>query len=154
MGHCVARVQRVQKVLPAFGRRVQRVVVSPWRAMSIKSALRDFPPGTVILSRRRRISVHAAFETIGDKYRSAGRHGRAFGREGVRLRRRLYRRVVFASLRGRRPFRPRVMVAPFGRRFKKSRPPFPSFRPKRSGVEKSHAPNDRKASPRPPSFRP
>ena len=26
----------------------------------------------------------------------------------------------------------------------------PSFRPKRSGVEKSHAPNDRKAGPRPP----
>ena len=33
-------------------------------------------------------------------------------------------------------------------------PPFPSFRPERSGVEKSHAPNDRKAGPRPPSFRP
>ena len=28
-GHWVARVQKVQKVLPAFGRRVQRVVVSP-----------------------------------------------------------------------------------------------------------------------------
>ena len=27
-GHWVARVQRVQKVLPAFGRRVQRVVVA------------------------------------------------------------------------------------------------------------------------------
>ena len=32
--------------------------------------------------------------------------------------------------------------------------PLSSFRPKRSGVEKSHAPNDRKAGPRPPSFRP
>ena len=32
-------------------------------------------------------------------------------------------------------------------------PPFPSFRPKRSGVEKSHAPNGRKAGPPPPSFR-
>ena len=31
------------------------------------------PPRTVILSHRRRISVPAAFETIGDKYRSAGR---------------------------------------------------------------------------------
>ena len=29
MGHSVARVLRVQRVLPAFGRRVQRVVVSP-----------------------------------------------------------------------------------------------------------------------------
>ena len=35
------------------------------RAMSLKSALRDFPPDTVILSLRRRISVHAAFETSG-----------------------------------------------------------------------------------------
>jgi hypothetical protein len=43
----------------------------------MKSALRDFPPGTVILSRRRRISMHAAFETIGIKYQSAGRHGHA-----------------------------------------------------------------------------
>ena len=32
-----------------------------------------FPPDTVIRSLRRRISVHAAFESIGDKYRSAGR---------------------------------------------------------------------------------
>ena len=29
MGHSVARVLRVQRILPAFGRRVQRVVVSP-----------------------------------------------------------------------------------------------------------------------------
>ena len=29
--HCAARVQRVQRVLPALGRRVQRVVVSPLR---------------------------------------------------------------------------------------------------------------------------
>ena len=70
------KVQKVQKVLPAPGRQVQRVVVSP-AAMSIKTALRDFPPGTVILSLRRRISVHAVFETISDKYRSAGRHGHA-----------------------------------------------------------------------------
>ena len=42
-GHCVARVQKVQKVLPAFGRRVQRVVVSP-AAMSIKTALRSCLP--------------------------------------------------------------------------------------------------------------
>ena len=124
-----SRVQRVQRVLPAPGRRVQRVVVSP-SAMSIKSELRDFPPGTVILSLRRRISVHAAFETIGDKYRSAGRHGQAFGREGVRLRRRLCRKVVekgcverFLGLTGpmgRRvlrfdgPFGPRVVVSPMG----------------------------------------
>ena len=32
-------------------------------AMNMKTALRDFPPGTVILSLRRRISVHAAFES-------------------------------------------------------------------------------------------
>ena len=32
--------------------------------------------------------------------------------------------------------------------------PLSSFRPKRSGVEKSHAPNDRKADLRPLSFRP
>ena len=36
------RVQRVQRVRPAFGRLVQRVVVSPLRAMSIKSALRIY----------------------------------------------------------------------------------------------------------------
>lgn len=41
MGHFVARVQRVQRVRPAFGRLVQRVAVSPYRAMNIKSALRD-----------------------------------------------------------------------------------------------------------------
>jgi hypothetical protein len=64
------KVQKVQKVLPAPGRQVQRVVVSP-AAMSIKTALRDFPPGMVILSLRRRISVHAVFESIGDKYQSA-----------------------------------------------------------------------------------
>ena len=29
MGHSVARVQRVLRVLPAFGRRLQRVVVAP-----------------------------------------------------------------------------------------------------------------------------
>ena len=33
----------------------------------------SFPPPTVILSRRRRISVRAAVEKIGNKYRSAGR---------------------------------------------------------------------------------
>ena len=37
-------------------------------------------------------------------------------KRGARLRRGLCRRVVFASLRGRRPFGPRVVVAPFGRR--------------------------------------
>ena len=42
MGHFVARVQRVQRVRPAFGRLVQRVAVSPYRAMNIKSALRDW----------------------------------------------------------------------------------------------------------------
>ena len=41
-GRSAARVQRVQRVRPAFGRLVQRVVVSPLRAMSIKSALRDW----------------------------------------------------------------------------------------------------------------
>ena len=46
-------------------------VVSP-SAMNIKSGLRDFPPGTVILSPRRRVSVHTAFETTSDKYQSAG----------------------------------------------------------------------------------
>ena len=38
----------------------------------------------------------------------------------------------------------------FAADYKKADPRPPSFRPKRSGVEKSHAPNDRKASPRPP----
>ena len=33
----------------------------------------SFPPPTVILNRRRRISVRAAVEKIGNKYRSAGR---------------------------------------------------------------------------------
>gem|GEM_PF-4305161 len=33
----------------------------------------SFPPPTVILSCRRRISVRAAVEKIGNKYRSAGR---------------------------------------------------------------------------------
>ena len=35
----------------------------------------------------------------------------AANKKGARLRRRLWRRVVFASLRGRRPFGPRVAVA-------------------------------------------
>ncbi len=35
----------------------------------------------------------------------------AANKKGARLRRRLWRRVVFASLRGRRPFGPRVVVA-------------------------------------------
>ena len=39
-----------------------------------------------------------------------------YKKRGRGLRRRLCRRVVFASLRGRQPFRPRVVVAPFGRR--------------------------------------
>jgi len=38
----------------------------------------------------------------------------AANNKGARLRRRLCSRVVFASLRGRRPFGPRVVVA-FGR---------------------------------------
>ena len=47
------RVQRVQKV-----QRVQRVVVSPCRAMSfVDSVTRLASRPTVILSRRRRISV-------------------------------------------------------------------------------------------------
>ena len=36
----------------------------------------------------------------------------AANKKGARLRRRLWRRVVFASLRGRRPFGPRIVVAP------------------------------------------
>ena len=36
----------------------------------------------------------------------------AANNKGARLRRRLWRRVMFASLRGRRPFRPRAAVAP------------------------------------------
>ena len=40
-GRRAARVQKVQRVRPAFGRLVQRVAVSPSRAMSMKSALRD-----------------------------------------------------------------------------------------------------------------
>ena len=39
-GRFAARVQKVQKVPPAFGRLVQRVVVSPYRVMNMKSALR------------------------------------------------------------------------------------------------------------------
>ena len=38
-GRRAARVQKVQRVQPAFGRLVQRVAVSPSRAMSMKSAL-------------------------------------------------------------------------------------------------------------------
>ena len=38
-------------------------------------------------------------------------------KKGPRLRRRLYRRVVFASLRGQRPFGPRVVDRPMGNEF-------------------------------------
>ena len=58
------------------------------------------------------------------------------GRKGAQLRRGLYRRVVFASAQGQRPFGPRVVVAPFGRRLQKSQPaPIPviSTAAKRSG---------------------
>ena len=49
------------------------------RAMSMKSALRYCLPALiVILSRRRRISVQAAYETNAIKYRSAGRLFYAF----------------------------------------------------------------------------
>ena len=41
-------------------------MVSP-SAMNIKTALRDFPPGTVILSRRRRILVREALGINGIK---------------------------------------------------------------------------------------
>ena len=51
-----------------------RVVVSPFRAMSMKSALRDYLPALiVILSRRRRISVRIASDKNVSKYQSAGR---------------------------------------------------------------------------------
>ena len=56
---------------------------------------------------------------------------------GARLRRGLCRRVMFASLRGRRPFGPRVAVAASPQIIKKPARALPSFRPKRSGVEKS-----------------
>ncbi len=45
----------------------------------------------------------------------------AANKKGARLRRRLWRRVVFASLRGRRPFGPRAAVAPSAQFY---RPPF------------------------------
>ena len=45
----------------------------------------------------------------------------AANNKGARLRRRLCSRVVFASLRGRRPFGPRVVVAPSAQFY---RPPF------------------------------
>ena len=38
----------------------------------------------------------------------------------------------------------------FAADYKKAGPRPPAFRPKRSGVEKSHAPKERKAGPRPP----
>ena len=41
-GRRAARVQKVQRVRPAFGKLVQRVAVSPFRAMSMKSALRAY----------------------------------------------------------------------------------------------------------------
>ena len=41
--------------------------------MNIKTALRDLPPDTVILSRRRRISVREAYERNAIKYQWAGR---------------------------------------------------------------------------------
>ncbi len=47
-------------------------MVSP-SAMSIKTALRDFPLRTVILSHRRRILVRGALGINGIKYQSAGR---------------------------------------------------------------------------------
>ena len=51
-----------------------RVVVSPFRAMSMKSALRDYLPALiVILSRRRRISVRIVSVRNMVKYQSAGR---------------------------------------------------------------------------------
>ena len=44
----------------------------PSRAMSMKSALREFLPALiVILSRRRRISVQGTYELIDSKYQSA-----------------------------------------------------------------------------------
>ena len=43
-GRCAARVQKVQKVL-----RVQRVVVSPYRAMNMKSALRANLPDPIVI---------------------------------------------------------------------------------------------------------
>ena len=57
-------------------------------------------------------------------------------KEGGRgWRRRLCRRVASLSLRGRQPFGPRVMVAPFGRRFykKEARPIVISTVAERSG---------------------
>ena len=47
------RVQKVQRVLSAFGRQVQRVVVSPLRAMSFISRLRR--------SRQHRVSILSAY---------------------------------------------------------------------------------------------
>ena len=41
-------------------------------------------------------------------------------KRGARLRRRLCRRVVFASLKGRRPFGPRVVDCPTGNAYKVS----------------------------------
>ena len=75
-----------------------RVVVSPYRAMSIKSALRDL------------LSVSYDMKTIlltGSLRSPPQKKGRGW-------RRGLCRRVVFASLRGRRPFGPRVADCPYG----------------------------------------
>ena len=61
--------------------------------------------------------------------------GADYKRRGRGWRRRLCRRVASLSLRGRQPFGPRVMVAPFGRRFykKEARPIVISTVAKRSG---------------------
>ena len=49
-------------------------MVSPCRAMSFIASVTFLPPTlTVILSRRRRISVYTAFKANGNKYHSAGR---------------------------------------------------------------------------------
>ena len=58
----MARVQRVQKVLPAFGRRVQRVVVSPFRGDEHEVCVTGFPAGHGHPDPRRRISVRIVSE--------------------------------------------------------------------------------------------
>ncbi len=63
IGHaCGVRVQRVQKVPPALGRRVQRVVVSPFRGDEHEVCVTGFPAGHGHPDPRRRISVRIVSE--------------------------------------------------------------------------------------------
>ena len=83
-------------------------------------------------------------DDVGEQHPVIKKRGRGW-------RRGLCRRVVFASAQGATALRAEGCGgALWAQIIKKPARALPSFRPKRSGVEKSHAPNDRKAGPPPP----